>query len=166
MKTKEIAGLRALKVAQNAERESLQHKLALKKEELVAVNKTLKAEDKAANVTKKSTRATREHTAAVKKGTAARNASGNELVRHIRRLESLVVGFYAVKRAYDATMGAGHEFNKLIERETIGLKLLISQNLALHDSKGKLLTVTERYNLAQQEANKAIKIAREVKDDL
>jgi len=86
----------------------------------------------------------------------------NDVVRHIRQIESLVVGLYFLRQGYDATLGRGHEFNKLIESETIGLKLLISQNLQHVDVLGKAVTAQERYNFSQKEANKAMEIARKI----
>lgn len=94
-------------------------------------------------------------------GVVVRNTS-NEVVRHIRRLESLAVAIYAVKQGYDVTLGRGHEFNKLMESEVIGLKLLISQNLAHVDILGKAVTAQTRYNFAQKEASKAIELARKI----
>ncbi|MCB5278952.1 MAG: hypothetical protein LHW59_05480 [Candidatus Cloacimonetes bacterium] len=89
-------------------------------------------------------------------------SSINGFVRHIRQVESFVVALYALKTAYDLTLGRGFEFNKMVENETIGFKLLIAQNMAAVDSKGNLLTATQKFTLAQGEANKALKIAREI----
>ncbi|HIP20553.1 MAG TPA: hypothetical protein EYG70_05465, partial [Sulfurimonas sp.] len=120
------------------------------------------AQKRAGASTNKLSRETRELTKETAIQQSVFGKSSNAIVRHIRRLESLLVATYAIKHGYDVTLGAGHEFNKLIERETIGLKLLISQNLAYVDSQGKTITGIERYALAQNEANKAIKIARDI----
>ena len=111
--------------------------------------------DEYRSATKNLTKAQKEETASLHDGT-------NAIVRKIRQYESLIVWFYAVKQGYDATLGRGHEFNKLIETETVGLKLLIAQNLENVDSKGQEVTALEKFTYAQNEATKAIKIAREI----
>ena len=58
--------------------------------------------------------------AATSKFTKNLSFSTNTIVRHIRRVESLVVAYYSVSRAYDAILGKGIEFN--IEMEKIGIK--------------------------------------------
>jgi len=83
------------------------------------------------------------------------NKTSKTLIRHIREMESIVVAIFAMKKAYDMTLGMGFEYNKLIEQETIGLKFLIAQNLQGKD-------VVKKFALAQQEANKALKIAKEI----
>jgi len=105
--------------------------------------------------TKNLTKAQKEEIQSVNDGT-------NALVRKLRQMETLVVGFYALKKAYDATLGRGHEFNKLIESETIGLKLLIAQNLANVDAMGRAVTAQEKFNYAQVEAEKAMRNVREI----
>ena len=84
----------------------------------------------------------------------------NQIVRDIRQIESYVVALYGVKRAYDATLGVGFDYNKTIESELMGLKLLIVQNLKKVDSQGKLITLQERYNIAQKES---IKMMEQIK---
>lgn len=86
----------------------------------------------------------------------------NGLVRHIGQIESFAVALYAIKRGYDLTLGRGFEFNKMIESETTGFKLLIAQNLAARDSLGNLLTPMQKFTLAQNEANKALEIAKKI----
>lgn len=108
------------------------------------------------------TKATQRLTAAQKLEAAGSSNVRNNIVRHIRQIESLIVALYLGKRAYDATLGTGHEYNKLIESETIGLKLLIAQNRANVDQQGNAITVQQKYTNAQEDAVKAMKIAREI----
>jgi len=89
----------------------------------------------------------------------------NNIVRHIRQIESLIVAMYLLKRGYDATFGRGHEYNKLIERETIGLKLLIAQNLQNVDVMGKMVSAQEKFNFAQTKAVEVMKIVRKINID-
>jgi len=74
----------------------------------------------------------------------------NQMVRHIRQVESLVVAMYGLTVAYSKTLSVGFEYNKTIEAELMGLKLLVVQNLANYDSQKKLLTLKEKYNIAQK----------------
>lgn len=173
---KEISELQQLIIVEKkrttalrSQKKFIEEATAAGKNRLANIKAITKSQAAATVATKSSTVATRKKTVAVKAATTASKRMGtsiatnsNELVRHIRRLESYAVALYTIKRAFDATFGAGHEFNKLIEQETIGLKLLISQNLAKVDSEGKAINSAKRYALAQQEANKAIAIARKI----
>ncbi len=86
----------------------------------------------------------------------------NQIVRHIRQIESFVVAIYGLHKIYQSTLGVGHEFNKLVENETIGLKLLIAQNLKNVDIQGKSVTLTQKYAQAQLQAAEALKIVRKI----
>jgi len=79
---------------------------------------------------------------------------GQNILTTIRRITPLISGLYLLKSAYDKTLGVGFDFNKVIEAETMGLKLLVVQNLANIDAKGKALTLQEKYNIAQKESVK------------
>ena len=96
----------------------------------------------------------------VDKFTGSLEKTKNETVRLIRQYESLLVGIYAIKKGYDATLGVGLEYNKMLESEMMGLRLLIVQNLANVDAKGKQLTLQDKYNTAQKES---LKIMEEIK---
>ena len=80
--------------------------------------------------------------------------SGNDLVRHIRRLESLAVMVYTVKRAFDATVGAGLEFNREMENMGVTITSIIASTSSnkLADNKGTI-DVAQKWRLATDEAN-------------
>lgn len=128
---------------------------ALRADAREAYSKGIITKDQLRDSTKNLTKAQKVETQAVNDGT-------NALVRKIRQMESSIVGLYAIKKAYEFTLGRGHEFNKLIETETVGLKLLIAQNLKNVDVHGRSVTALEKFTYAQKEATKAIKIAREI----
>ena len=81
----------------------------------------------------------------------------NQLVRHIRQLESFVVAMYAMKKAYDATLGVGHDFNVLLENEKRGLAALILTKLQHVDATGKQVSITQRWAQANRMAEGSFK---------
>jgi len=99
---------------------------------------------------------------AEKKSNAARNSSVNTLVRHIRKIETMIVGIYTLKKAYDLTIGASVEYNRMLERETIGLKTLIAQTTEYVDAQGRVADAMKAYQLAGKEAQDALKIIKEI----
>jgi hypothetical protein len=179
-----VAGLRNFATSQRASIEALKTKISIQQESLSSTKKNTTAtkknttaiekntsealktkistQQKSLSSTKKNTTATKKNTTATKKNTRAISNNGKSLVRHIREMESYIVALYAAKKAYDITLGRGFEYNKLIERETIGLKLLIAQNLQDIDSKGKRVSALEKFEYAQTEANKAMREARAI----
>jgi len=180
---RELAGLKKTNTAIKTNTANIKENIAQKRVQLADINKQIELDQKSRLSTLKTTKAliqkqrvlkteaiqkekiaiaTRAVTQANNQYSNSLGNASNNLVRHIRRLESYLVAIYAVKKGYDATLGRGHEFNKLIETETIGLKLLIAQNLKDVDSRGKRLNALQQFTIAQQEANKAIQIAREV----
>ena len=80
----------------------------------------------------------------------------------VTKITAVASAFMALDSAIAHTLQVGYKFNKLIETEQIGLKLLIAQNLANIDSRGKQVTALEKFTYAQIEANKAIEIARKI----
>ena len=87
---------------------------------------------------------------------------GNDVVRYVRKLETIVVALYGVKKAYDVTLGRGMEFNKMMEQEQAGLALMITQKLKDVDITGKQVTATEKFAYAQQMAAKEMEKVREI----
>jgi len=86
----------------------------------------------------------------------------NQMVRHIRQVESLFVAGYGLYKLYTATLGVGHEYNKLLENEVAGMKILAVQNLKDTDAMGRKLTLQEKYNIAQAESIKMVDLARKI----
>ena len=86
----------------------------------------------------------------LRKENAERRAMGTSLVRHIRRLESLAVAYYAITRAYQASFGAGVELNRQYENMELGLSALISAKTKAIDLTGKEIDVAEKFVVAQQ----------------
>lgn len=92
-------------------------------------------------------------------------SSGNQintLVRHIRRLESLLVALYALKKGYDVTIGMGHEFNKMMESEKIGLSLIIAGRLKNVDSLGNSVTAMDKWIYANHKAKEVMEDVRKI----
>ena len=76
-------------------------------------------------------------TSSLRKENAERRALGTSLVRHIRRLESLAVAYYAVTRAYQSTFGAGVQLNREYENMELGLSALLAAKTKAVDVNGK-----------------------------
>lgn len=92
----------------------------------------------------------------------AHTSMANDIVRHIRRLESLLVGFYALKKAYDVTIGMGHEFNKMMESEKIGMSLIISGRLKHVNVLGQEVSAMDRWIYANEMAKDVMEDVREI----
>ena len=92
-------------------------------------------------------------TAALKRNGTVQERTSNNLVRHIRRIESYVIALYALKRAYDVTLGVGLNYNILLENEKRGLAAVYMSKLKDVDITGRHISVVEKWNLAQKMAN-------------
>jgi len=97
-----------------------------------------------------------------KESIAYRNTAINGVVRHIRKIESLVIAFYALKKSYDYTLGLGHEFNKMIESEQIGIALSITQKLKDVDATGKQVSAMDKWIYANKLAREEMEKVREI----
>lgn len=153
--SKEVTRLKRIEAARK-------RNVQLIKESIDATKAEITAKNNLSDKLQKSEKATKSFGKATQASAKNLKQISNDVVRHIRHLESYIVAIYAIKKGYDATLGAGHEFNKLIEQETIGLKLLISQNLEHVDLQGRSVTALQRYTYAQKEAAKAIELARQI----
>ena len=100
--------------------------------------------------------------AGLKETVAYRNTAVNGLVRHIRKIESLVIAFYGLKKSYDYTLGLGHEFNKMMESEQIGIALSIAQKLKDVDVTGKQVSALEKWAYANKLAREEMEKVREI----
>ena|GEM_PF-5679708 len=96
------------------------------------------------------------------RATQSFDATRDSMVRTIRQINTLVAGYYLLSGAMNTTLGVGHEYNKLMEQENIGLQLLISQNLKYVDVLGQTVTAEQKYAFSRQEANKSIELAKEI----
>ncbi len=92
----------------------------------------------------------------------AHTSMANDVVRHIRRLESMLVAFYALKKAYDVTIGMGHEFNKMMESEKIGMALIISGRLKHVNVLGEEVSAMDRWIYANHKAKDVMEDVREI----
>jgi len=88
----------------------------------------------------------KEATLAQKAHSKATGSATNTLVRHLRQVETLAIGIYALVSAYRATIGMGVELNKTIENNSFGLAALIATNTKLVDSQGEVGNGTDRFN--------------------
>lgn len=100
--------------------------------------------------------------ATTKESIAYRNTAINGVVRHIRKIESLVVAFYGLKKSYDYTLGLGHEFNKMMESEQIGIALAITQKLKDVDVTGKQVSALDKWIYANKLARKEMEEVRKI----
>ena len=121
------------------------------KENITAINRkassqkklhgSLKASERELNRTKramdKETEATKRNTSAMRKGQAVRNSGINDLVRHVRRVETLVVAYYALSRGIDNLATKGVMLNKTVEDGKIGIGALITANTTLEGESEK-----------------------------
>jgi len=105
----------------------------------------------------KETRAIKRGTTSLKDNEKAHKSTANSIVRHIRQIESMVVALYGIKKAYDATLGVGLNYNILLENEKRSLSAVYMLKLADVDATGKQLSVTDKWALSQKLANKAFK---------
>ena len=62
------------------------------------------------------------------------------------------VSAYALHKAYSSIIGAGLEYNKAIEQQTASIKTLLGATSQNVDSIGNVLSVQQKYNLANKEA--------------
>ena len=80
----------------------------------------------------------------------------NALVRHMRQIETAIVGFYMFKTAWDKTIGVGITAAKIVENNTDGIAALISANTKMTDSMGNVLSPIEKFTKAQKDAKNII----------
>ena len=99
----------------------------------------------------KNTIATNKQITSLRKEDAERRALGTTVVRHIRRLESLAVAYFAVSGAYKSTLGAGVELNRQYENMELGLSALISAKTEAVDATGKETDALTKFLTAQQQ---------------
>jgi hypothetical protein len=96
-----------------------------------------------------------------KASNAERNKGMNQLVRHIRRVESLVVGYYALTRGIDQLVTKGVMLNKSIEDSTVGIGALITANTRLDDTAD----VGERFQASMALSKRVVQdLRREAKE--
>ena len=86
----------------------------------------------------------------------------NDVVRYVRQLETVAIALYGMKKIYDVTLGRGHEFNKMMEAEKIGLSLMIVQKLKDVDITGKAVTATEKWAEANRIAAREMESVRKI----
>lgn len=110
-------------------RKALKERLELTRKEARATDKRVQAQERLQNQ--------------VKKGEAVRNNQLNAFVRHIRQLETMVVLYYSLTRAYRSTIGIGMELNKVVEQNSYGLAALIASNTDLVKN-GKIVIDNEK----------------------
>jgi len=82
--------------------------------------------------------------------------SGAGAVRAIRQMESYAVALGAVALGIRATLGAGNQHNKTLERETIGMQMLIAQNKIYFDENNNKLDSYRSMSAASIDAQKAV----------
>jgi len=96
----------------------------------------------------------------LKEGSKATNNFTNDMVRHMRQIETLIVGYYALTRAWDSTIGKGLQVNKMIEDNTYGVAALISANTRNVDSLGNTLSPLDKFIEGQRLAKKTMEQLR------
>lgn len=100
---------------------------------------------------RKESSARSKNTQTLRKENAERRALGTSIARHIRRLESMAVAYYAITRAYNNTFGAGVQLNRQYENMEVGLAALLASKTKLIDITGKEGDSLTKFNVAQQQ---------------
>lgn len=98
-------------------------------------------------------------TLAAKENAKAHGNTKNNIVRHLRQIETLVIAYYALSRAYTATIGLGIETNRMMEDNTSGVAALLSANTQMVLSNGQVVNSYEKFVLGQ-------KLAKQTMEDL
>jgi len=76
----------------------------------------------------------------------------NAVVRHLRQIETLIVSYYMLKGAWDATIGVGIRVNRMMEDNANGIAALLSANTAMTLSNGKAVTSYQKFSMGQAES--------------
>lgn len=122
---------------------------AAKRSALTDVKSEIKYRQQEISGVSKATEARKAHTSALRKEDAERRAMGTTLVRHIRRLESLAVAYFALTRAYNSTFGAGVKLNKQYEDMQLGLSAIIASKTIAIDQYGEEVSAMQKFASAQ-----------------
>jgi len=130
-----------IKVLQ-AEQNALKAKASAQSTELSAITQSVA-------LSKQSTEQKEKHTKAT-------DSSTNSLVRHLRQLETMALVLYTAKTAWDKTLGAGIETNKMMEDNMSGIAALVSANTQMVLSNGKVVNSYEKFQLGQALAKQTL----------
>jgi len=96
------------------------------------------------------------NTAAKRRNSKATESGTNNLVRHLRQLETLVVAYYALNTAFRTTIGKGIEVNRMMEDNRSGIAALLSANTQMVLSNGEAVNSYEKFRIGQQVATKTM----------
>lgn len=83
----------------------------------------------------------------------------NNIVRHLRQIETLIVTYYALSHALKSTIGVGLEVNKMMEDNTNGIAALLSANTRMVLSNGEMVDSYDKFIIGQ-------KVAAQTMEDL
>ena len=146
--TKEVKSLEAekKKVRSELNAEILQHKRAIATNRVTANSYKSMAREMDGVST-----ASKKQVDNLQKEDKARKDSINELVRHIRKLETLAVAYYAVTRAYQNTFGAGVQLNREYENMELGIAAVIASKTQAVDVTGKETDALTKFMVAQKQ---------------
>jgi len=122
----------------------------------VALAKDVRQLTKFANQSTKANNAMAKTSRATARYTKGINLSTNSIVRHIRRLESLAVGIYAVQQAYKSTLGVGIDFNRQMEDSSIAISAIIASTSKNQTTSGRGVDEAEKWKMAKKEADNYI----------
>ena len=150
---REVDGLTKEVKKLDIELKSLRKTQASLNREQASSEKAVKAQERIIKGTKDEVKAQKDLSKALRTTTSDRSSAMNAMVRYIRKIESIIVALYGVKKAYDATLGVGHEYNKSMEQLEISMAAMYANSLKNVDISGKEVT-------AQQKLAEAHKIAR------
>ena len=76
----------------------------------------------------------------------------NTTIRYLRWAGTIAGVFYGVQRAWQMTLGAGIDVNKMIEDNTSGIAALISANTRMALSNGQMVNSYEKFQIASGKA--------------
>jgi hypothetical protein len=93
----------------------------------------------------------------LKENKGSYESSTNAVVRHLRQIETLIVSYYMLKGAWDATIGVGINVNRTIESNTQGIAALITANTRMTTSTGQAVTNQQKFAMSQSIAAETMK---------
>ena len=85
----------------------------------------------------------------------------NTTIRYLRWAGTIAGVFYGLQKAYQATLGAGIDINKMIEDNTNGIAALLTANTRMTLSNGQVVNSYEKFKLGGEKAAKIMEQIRE-----
>ena len=144
---------------------SIKKTIALKKEELAQIKATSKdamidarlqvktiantisTQNQYNTLLKKAKEAHQDVIAPVEKHNASMSNLANTTIRYLRWAGTIAGVVYAAQRAWQSTLGAGIEVNKMMEDNTAGIAALLTANTSMILSNGQVVNSYEKFQM-------------------